>query len=185
MVQPWLQLTPWTNRARVDEDDNRVDWGSMMTTATKRERTVLCLDVENAIGSRFVNRGATAVVMRALRDELGVFDAVIIGGSYGINALNAGIDEPGALKVLCRGSDGADRALQRQMLDPTTCRRFGRLVLVSSDGGFASALAACAARGMRTVVVPGASALSRRLMLAAQEVRAVDFGLHAGDGKAA
>ena len=135
------------------------------------------VDIENAIGCRFVREGETKQVVEAVRLAIGEVAAVVVGATYGINAFNAGLDCPGGLTVLKRGPDGADRALQEQMLNERTWSRFDRLVLVSSDGGFADALSVCAARGMDTLLVAGASSVSRSLRLAARLSLVLDFGL--------
>ena len=141
-------------------------------------RTIVLVDVENAVGSRYVSEGATAQVVRAIERDFGPCAAIVIGTTYGINALHAKLDAPGALTVLKYGDNGADRALQEHMQDRTTWARFARIILVSSDGGFAEAISDCAAHGMHTVVVAGASPLSKMLRLAAHEVQVLDFGLN-------
>lgn len=143
-----------------------------------RARTIAFIDPENAVGSRYVREGETARVILALEREFGPLSAVVIGATYGINAFNAKRDAPGALTVLRYGESGADRALQAEMQDSTTWGRYDRMVLVSSDGGFTGAVAEGAAHGMHTIVVGGASPISKALRLAAHEVRNLDFGLN-------
>ena len=152
--------------------------GEAMNGQGNAARTIAFIDPENAVGSRYVREGDTARVIRAIECEFGPFAAIVIGATYGINAFNAKLDAPGALTVLRYGDNGADRALQAQMQDPTTWGRYDRMVLVSSDGGFTAAVSDDAAHGMHTIVVGGASQISKTLRLAAHEVRNLDFGLN-------
>ena len=94
----------------------------------------------------------------------------MIGATYGVNALNAGLDAPGVLIRLKYGRDGADDALKMQMLDRTTSERFTHAVLVSSDGGFSASVELLGQLGLFTTVIPGASRLSKKLRRAANEI---------------
>jgi hypothetical protein len=80
-------------------------------------------------------------------------------------------------KLLATGLNGADLALVRILATESVERRFDQVVVVSGDAIFASEVARLGHAGVKTTVLSRASALSRRLRLAATDALALPESL--------
>lgn len=134
-------------------------------------RRIVLIDIENVVGGLAAVRDyvswAKVVVGECVPAQPD--DQVVIGvGPTGL--LDLAYGWKGVRYVMRPGQNGADLALL-DVLDENIAARFTEVVLVSGDGIFTHAIAALAARGLATTVVANASGLSRRLELAAAEVR--------------
>ncbi|WP_185982060.1 NYN domain-containing protein [Gordonia rubripertincta] len=128
------------------------------------------VDIENVVGEPQVARVEVERVMKVLTSVLDESTQYVLGASHSRNAFEAGLACPGRRVIWSPGKDGADRALQSEITNPTTLRQFGHLIVVSGDGGFADAIALAARVGLRTTVLSRAAALSPKLRLAAHQV---------------
>lgn len=134
-------------------------------------RRIVLIDIENVVGGLAAVRDyvswAKVVVGECVPAQPG--DQVVIGvGPTGL--LDLACAWKSVRYVMRPGQNGADLALL-EVLGENIADRFTEVVLVSGDGIFTHAIAALAARGVKTTVVAQASGLSRRLELAAAEVR--------------
>lgn len=135
------------------------------------QRRIVLIDIENVVGGLSAIRGyvswAKAVIGECVPAQSG--DQVVIGvGPTGL--LDLACAWKSVRYVMRPGQNGADLALL-DVLGENIADRFTEVVLVSGDGVFTHAIAALAARGVTTTVVAHTSGLSRRLELAAAEVR--------------
>lgn len=137
-------------------------------------RSIVMVDIENALGTPQVTRDAVVAFMGDLNTAFGVTTQYVLAASHSRNALEIGLACPGRRVIWLPGTDGADRALQAEIVHPTTLNRFDQLVVVSGDGGFAPVIAAAASAGVRTTVVSRADALSPKVRLAAHRVITFD-----------
>ena len=134
-------------------------------------RRIVLIDIENVVGGLAAVRDyvswAKVVVGESVPVKPG--DQVVIGvGPTGL--LDLACAWKGVRYVMRPGQNGADLALL-DVLDENIADRFTEVVLVSGDGIFTHAIASLASRGVKTTVVAHANGLSRRLELAAAEVR--------------
>lgn len=134
-------------------------------------RRIVLVDIENVVGGLSAVRDyvswAKVVVAECVPAQPG--DHVVIGvGPTGL--LDVACAWPTVRYVMRPGQNGADLALL-EVLGENIADRFTEVVLVSGDGIFTHAIAALASRGVKTTVVAHAGGLSRRLGLAAAEVR--------------
>lgn len=144
------------------------------TAATARKiagRRIVLIDIENVVGGLSAVRDyvswARGVVGESVPVQPG--DQVVIGvGPTGL--LDLACAWKGVRYVMRPGRNGADLALL-EVLGENIAHRFTEVVLVSGDGIFTHAIAALASRGVKTTVVGHAGGLSRRLELAAAEIR--------------
>lgn len=135
------------------------------------KRRIVLVDIENVVGGLPAVRDhvpwAKAVIGGCIPAQPG--DHVVIGvGPTGL--LDLACAWKSVRYVMRPGQNGADLALL-EVLGENIADRFTEVVLVSGDGIFTHAIAELAARGVTTTVVAHASGLSRRLELAAAEVR--------------
>lgn len=130
-------------------------------------RSIVMVDVENALGSPTVTRGEVASLMSQLEAAFGVTSQYVLAASHSLNALEIGLACPGRSVIWMPGKDGADQALYAEIVNPTTLSQFDRIVLVSGDGIFSSGLAVAAHAGVATTVLSRRDALSPKLRLAA------------------
>lgn len=131
------------------------------------KRTIVMVDVENALGKPAVAREEVAELFSRLQAAFGTQTQYVLAASHSRNAFQIGLACPGRRLVWKEGKDGADLALEEEIVNQTTLTQFTDLVLVSGDGLFASSVAIAAAAGLRTVVLSRHSTLSRKLQLAA------------------
>jgi hypothetical protein len=138
-------------------------------------RTFVAVDVENMAGSPRLSRMDVRLVMRSLEDVLGVGRDVqyALGASSRQNALAIGLEWQGRLLRWLPGPDGADHALEEEMVLAARSGRFSRMVVATCDGGFADALAEVASLGVHTTVVSLVPRVSGRLKMAAHSVRII------------
>ncbi|BBY58376.1 NYN domain-containing protein [Mycolicibacterium sarraceniae] len=135
------------------------------------KRRIVLVDIENVVGGLSAVRDyvswAKVVVAECVPAQPG--DQVVIGvGPTGL--LDLALTWQSVRYVMRPGQNGADLALL-EVLGENIADRFTEVVLVSGDGIFTHAIAALASRGVKTTVVAHAGGLSRRLGLAAAEVR--------------
>ncbi|MBC9820514.1 hypothetical protein [Terrabacter sp. MAHUQ-38] len=141
-------------------------------SVTPLERELHLIDVENLIGTPYF----TAAAVRALRSAYNCVSQAatgalqVIGTSAASNVLIAALAWGSARPVFENGPDGADRALLAAG-EFAPERRFGRIVIGSGDHVFAFYAADLQSKGVEVTVVCRPEALSRKLLLAVNDVR--------------
>lgn len=138
---------------------------------TVGQRRIVLVDIENVVG------GSSALRERIMWAREAVEECILLRPG---DQVVVGVAPAGLVDVACAwthvryvmqsGIDGADLVLL-EVLAENIADRFAEVVLVSGDGIFADAVAALASQGVRTTVVAHADGLSRKLELAANEVR--------------
>jgi hypothetical protein len=135
------------------------------------QRRIVLVDVENVLGGSSavcdLARWAKEVVEECISARPG--DQVVLGVSPG-GLLDLACAWTRVRYVMRSGLHGADLVLL-EVLGENIADRFTDVVLVSGDGIFTDALADLASQGVHTTVVAHPAGLSRRLELAANEVR--------------
>jgi hypothetical protein len=143
-----------------------------MTSSISKHRALRVVDVENLVGAS----RATPATLRATATKLHRIaprsprDHEIVGTDPRL-LLAAATAWPGARYLLGRGPSGADRELAQVLHDERIEQRFDHVVIASGDGQFAPVAAMLASQGCRVTVIARRGCLSRRLQLAAGEVR--------------
>jgi hypothetical protein len=152
----------------------------MTTTGVQRQgsaawfgREFHLVDIENLVGGPFFTAQDVADVREVY---LGICGAawnaqVVVACSAGRSLLEAGMGWPNCRRVWESGQDGADRALLEIAWSEHLPARFARVVIGSGDGIFAEAAAMLQAAGLHVTVVSRYGSLSRRLRLAALDLR--------------
>jgi hypothetical protein len=135
------------------------------------QRRIILVDIENVVGGSCALRDhvvwAKEVVQECVLVRPG--DQVVIGvAPAGLLVLACAWTR--VRYVMRHGQDGADLVLL-EVLGENIADRFAEVVLVSGDGIFAKAVAELASQGVRTTVVSRSAGLSRKLELAANEVK--------------
>jgi hypothetical protein len=137
-----------------------------------KRRTLRVIDIENLIGTS----SAAPATLRATAHKLHEVaprspgDHEIVGAGPRL-LLAAAEVWPGARYLLGRGLSGTDRALSEVLYREQIAQRFDYVVIASGDGRFAQVAAMLAGEGCRVTVVARRGCLSRRLQLAASEIR--------------
>lgn len=144
----------------------------MQTISTAQPRALVLVDFENLHGGSILTVNDARTTMgdiKAALSENGMLlsDHQVIVASGRTSAPNAGLALQGARFLFGDGLDAADLALLKVLEDENIGQRYERVVLVSGDGIFASAIAALGAQGVSTYVVSRPESLSRRLRMAA------------------
>jgi hypothetical protein len=142
---------------------------------TTNGRTLHILDLENLAGGDF-SRFSEALGSYRSVSRIAPYDHVVIGcdASHVFPCRRAA---PSARLVFGRSSDGADRALARELSDPTwIASRYGRVIIGSGDHFFAPAVWDLRHAGLSVVVVAIATSLSRELHRAAGLVKLMPEG---------
>ncbi len=147
---------------------------------TAADRTLAVLDVENllpespAFAAETDYRDAVDQVIRMV--GIDGRDQVAIGtGSNPDAAFGARSAWPTAAIRSRRGPDGAERALDQAFFDvDAIARGFDRVVIGSGDGYFCDLVGDLNRFGIHTLVVTWEAKLSRRLRIAAKEIRLLD-----------
>lgn len=143
-----------------------------MTSSLCRRRTLHVIDIENLIGAS----GAAPATLRSTAERLheaiprSPGDHEIVGSGPRL-LLAAAAAWPSARHLLGPGPSGPDRALVNVLRDEQVGQRFDHVVIASGDGEFAPVAAMLASQGVRVTVVARRGSLSRRLQIAAGEVR--------------
>lgn len=135
------------------------------------QRRIVLVDVENVVG------GSSALCDLVLWAREVVEECI---SARPDDQVVLGISPAGLLDLACAwtrvryvmrsGLDGADLVLL-EVLRENIADRFTEVVVVSGDGIFTDAIAELASQGVHTTVVAHPAGLSRRLELAANEVR--------------
>lgn len=135
------------------------------------QRRIVLVDIENVVGGSSALRDsviwAKEVVEECISARPG--DQVVLGVSPA-GLLDLACAWTRVRYVMRPGLDGADLVLL-EVLGENIADRFAEVVLVSGDGIFTNAVAELASQGVHTTVVAHPAGLSRRLELAANEVR--------------
>lgn len=145
-------------------------------------RQFVAVDIENVVGGAVHCAAMTTWAYAQVQEMacLAVGDHVVVGTSrFGMPHI--GWDWPGARIVMQSGPDGADLALL-DVLAEDIADRFDEVVLFSGDGIFTQAVAALGGAGVKVVVVAHPDGLSKRLAMAAGEVRLLPARWDAGFG---
>jgi hypothetical protein len=144
-------------------------------------RVLHLVDAENLLGGPGFTP-AQAISVRAAYEAVapsGVVNQVVVSTSQ-YAAPPTWFAWPRSVRRLVRsGPDGADQALLAVIDNEHLEARFDRVVLGSGDGIFAYAVARLQARGCPVTVVSRPGSLSRRLRLAALDIRLIEPGISA------
>jgi NYN domain len=134
-------------------------------------RRIVLVDVENVVGGLSAMRDLALSAKEAVEECISARpgDQVVLGVSPA-GLLNLACAWTRVRYVMRSGLDGADLVLL-DVLGENIADRFAEVVLVSGDGIFTNAVAKLASQGVHTTVVAHRAGLSRRLELAANEVR--------------
>lgn len=134
-------------------------------------RRLVAVDIENVVGGACLVRTQAEWVRRTVSEVIGfrTFDQIVVGTSH-IGLIEVGDGWPHIRYVVRSGQDGADLALL-DVFTENIAMRFSEVVLVSGDGIFTEMVSDLAAQGVHCTVVSHEEGLSRRLRLAATEVR--------------
>jgi hypothetical protein len=131
-------------------------------------RCIHLVDIENQLGSPRCTPDEIEqwFDLYASQVEIGPRDLVVVGVTNIHNRFSMEAAKVSARVKHKFGPDGADLALQEVMDDEDLATRFHTIYCVSVDGGFAEHVGRMGGR-VSVVVVARASALSKRLRLAA------------------
>ena len=139
----------------------------------KIDRTLVVVDLENLCGGSDLieccHRAASAV-LKDLVGEGTVNYVIATGPSAREDTPDLPFDWPRARWLVGHGVDGADEELVDVLLREPAAVHSQRVVIVSGDHRFASALHHLACNGVETTVVSRKTALSRESRLAAKRV---------------
>jgi len=144
------------------------------TRRLREGRTQVCVDAENLIGSPFFTETEAATLALAVMDLICAERSqmqVTLATGHPVTAvaLRFGF---GLGRVSWRpGPDGADLELIDVLMGEHISERFDSVVIASGDGRFADVATALCAQGCHVIVIARRESLSRRLRLAASEVR--------------
>ena len=139
-------------------------------------RTVHLIDVENLVGSAFLDEEAVSETARRYAAAAGLVpgDQVVVATSR-FNARNTWFSwGMGARRLTRSGENGADLALLGVIETERLAERFGRVVIGSGDGIFAEAAARLLADGTAVTVISRPESISRRLRMAVGDVRLIE-----------
>lgn len=145
-------------------------------------RRLVAVDIENMVGGAVLEPSMT-IWARTQAEALShsrAADHVVVGTSHH-GMPHIGWDWAGARFVVHSGPDGADLALL-EVLSENIADRFTEVVLCSGDGIFAQAVADLGGAGVKVVVVAHPDGLSKRLAMAASEVRLITSRWNQGFG---
>jgi hypothetical protein len=145
-------------------------------TKTLVSRSVHLIDVENLLGGvDFTEMDVTGLISRysgvAPKAPL---DHLVVASSHRA-APAVWFGWPEARRLVQSGPNGADLALLRVIEHERLAARYDRVVIGSGDGIFAEPAAALQELGVKVLVVARRDGLSRRLQMAARDVRFLDF----------
>ena len=146
---------------------------STRNTLQPTSRALHLVDVENLLGGPNPDPGMVAPLAAAYCSaaQVGPRDHVVIASSH-ICARSVWYGWPTeARRLIASGPDGADNALLAVLATERAAERFGRVVIGSGDGIFATAAARLQASGADVTVVCGAGSLARRLRFAVRDIR--------------
>jgi hypothetical protein len=138
----------------------------------RHQRRLILIDIENVVGGAFRSRTQANWARQEVERMIGpqADDQVVIAtGKSGLFPTRGAW--PSARLQLGKGINGADLKLLEVMAGENVHERFAKIVLISGDGIFAEQVSLLAARGVHVTVVAHASGLSRRLKIAASEVK--------------
>jgi hypothetical protein len=140
------------------------------------QRCLHLVDIENLVGCPTLGCTAVAHVAAKYAEVAGVapYDHVVVASSHH-GAPGAWFGWPGARRLVRSGCDGADLALLEVLESEDPLARFDRVAVGSGDGIFAEPAARLQVAGCEVTVVSRPSALSRRLQLAAKDVRFLEL----------
>lgn len=132
-----------------------------------KPRRLILIDIENFNGGPVATLAQAKWCNRVLKNwlRIGPYDQVIIAADA-TTLTNVFLVWPEARILLGRFQNGADRCLL-SVMDEDLANRYTELLLVSGDRIFAEKVSELAAQGLATHVYSHASALSKRLRLAA------------------
>lgn len=140
------------------------------------QRELHLVDIENLYGGTGFSCNDVVRIRRrygAVADPISSAQFVL-ATSARMPGLEAGLGWMGCRLLIRPGTDGADLALVEVAETENLAGRFERVVIGSGDGIFANAAANLARLGCDILVVCRRGGLSRRLALAASEVRYID-----------